>query len=663
MRRPLRWVLTVAALSAAALGVAWWAAPRFAADPLPVLEARAPARILADARGVPVFAERGWDAQWRFPVPLRAIAPDVVRATLAAEDANFYRHHGVDYAAAARALWQNVTSARVVSGASTLSMQVAALAFGRERTLWGKWRQAARARRLERLHGKDAILSAYLNHAPYGGKLHGIEAAARHYFGVPAAELTLAEASLLCGLPQRPNAFRPDRHPEAARRRQARVLRMMVRRGMLSGEEAGRCLSEAPVRLRDFRQPSAFARLAHPGEHLHALRAGYPLEADLQTCVLTVLRRHRDALPGVRDGACVVLPTFPGALPRVYLGTLDFASPFAGQVDAAKAWRSAGSILKPFLFAEAIEGGLLVPETRLSDAPARFRDYLPGNYDGTFRGEVTARHALADSLNLPAIRLTESLGEARVAARLAALGLAPRDRGGLTLALGTGGASLLALTRAYADLPRAFSPGTAALVAEMLRRPLPNCALDVAWKTGTANNNTDAWCVAWTPDVVVGVWFGNKKGTPSPALVGAEAAAPAAGEILALLTAGQAPPFWPDATATAPLCAVSGLAPGTDCAATFRGSVHPDIPLRVCKRCGAARPAEAVRILSPHPQTYRGAAVTLPLRANLSGVSWILDGRALGLVREATFSPGRHTLHAVYGDLPAATVSLTVLPP
>ena len=657
----LRFLLPAALL----LTLAWWAAPCFVADPLPALEARAPARILCDGRGTPLYAERGWDAQWRFPVPLARISPHAVRATLIAEDANFYAHHGVDYRAAARALWQNVTSLRVVSGASTLSMQVAALACGHSRSLWGKFLQAARARKMERLHPKDAILAAYLNHAPYGGKLHGIEAAARHYFGLPAADLTFAEATLLCGLPQRPNAFRPDRHPAAARLRHDRLLAMMVRRGALTQAEADRCRRSAPIRLRDFTQPSDFARLAAPNEHLHALRAGYPFDAALQTRVLHLLRRHRDALPGVRDAACVVLPRAPAAAPLVYLGTLDFASPHAGQVDAARAWRSAGSILKPFIFAEAIDAGLIVPDTLLSDAPLRLRDYAPTNYDGATHGAVTAATALADSLNLPAIRLLAQLGDQRFADRLATLGLTPRRDEGLTLALGTGGASPLALARAYAALPRVHSPATEALLAHCLRRPLPNCVLDVAWKTGTANNNTDAWCLAWTPDLIAVVWFGNKDGRPAEALVGLTAAAPALGEILTLLYAHRPPPLWPPLPAHAPLCAATGLAPGPHCPRTTPRPVHPEIPLRRCATCApAALPPTAppLTILSPAANVYRGAAVTLPLRANTPSATWLLDGRPLpAAANTITLTPGQHTLHATAPDGRTATATLVVL--
>ncbi len=641
--------------------MAWHIAPYCVEDPLPTLEARAPAQIFKDRYGTPLYARRGWDAQWRFPVPLSEIHPEVIRATLAAEDGDFYRHHGVDYSAAFRALWQNVTSGRTVSGASTISMQVASMATGHDRSLWGKFLQAARARKMEQLHTKDEILSAYLNHLPYGGKLHGIEAAAQYYFGLSAGELTFAETTLLCGLPQRPNALRPDRHPEAARRRQALLLKMMVRQGMLTETEADDCFHRAPVRLRDFSMPAAFERIAAPSETFHALMRGYPIDADLQSRVLTILRQHLATLPTVQDAACIVLPRTPEAQPVVYLGTVDFSEQKGGQVDAACALRSAGSVLKPFIFAEAVEGGLLVPETKLLDAPVRYGDYTPTNYEkDRYYGEISARDALSLSLNTPVIRLLEDLGEARMVERFTALGLPPITPGGLTLALGTGGARLCDLVEAYAHIDESYSPGTAALVAEMLRRPLIGCPYDVAWKTGTANNNTDAWCVAWTPDVVVGVWLGNKDGKRSKALVGLEVAAPIVSEVMTTFYDHREPPRWEEVTTTAELCPESGLARSPNCKASFLGHVHPHIPLKTCNVC--QQHVEEFRILAPIPDTYYGKEVTFNLSTTQPGSTWLYNGTSLGTATQITLTPGTHTLYAISPSGAIQRTTLSIVP-
>ncbi|MGN0890657.1 MAG: transglycosylase domain-containing protein, partial [Candidatus Spyradenecus sp.] len=514
------------------------------------------------------------------------------------------------------------------------------------------------------------ILSAYLNHAPYGGQYIGIEAAAQAYFNTSAATLTFGEATLLCGLPQRPNALRPDRHPQAARDRQRRLLAMMVRRGALTQAQADEAYASAILRFRDPASRPRFERLSQPDENRHALLAGYPIDGDLQADALALLRRHLARLPGVTDGACVILRA-GSADPVVYLGTFHFASPAAGQVDAAIARRQAGSTLKPFFFAEAIEGGLLAPATRLLDAPLRYGSYAPANYDGTFLGSVSAAEALARSLNTPVIRLLAELGEARCLRLLAALDLAPAEQSGLALALGTGGITLLSLTRAYHALGAHFSPETAELIAHMLRRPLPGTALDVAWKTGTANNNTDAWCVGWTPDWTVGVWFGNKRGGRAEALVGLEAAAPAVGELFTRLYQNAPPPRWPNTCPLAPLCPDSGLTPGPGCPTsrpeTTLGAIHPRIPLRRCNRphtpdTDTTPPPERCQILSPQPGTYRLGRDALPLQAKPAGGTWLCDGRLLPTAPPSVrLAPGLHTLHYTTPSA-SATVRLQILP-
>jgi penicillin-binding protein 1C len=538
-------------------------------------------------------------------------------------------------------------------------MQVASLATGRKRSVWHKFLQAARARKMERLHSKEAILTAYLNHAPYGGKITGIEAAARYYFNTSASTLTFAEATLLCGLPQRPNAFRLDRHFEAARTRQQRLLKMMVRRGFLTETQADEIFQAAGVRCRDYSQPADFQRLSKPDENLHALKAGYPIRLTWQEHALMRLRQQQARLINVNDGACVILDRHAPEKPIVYIGTLHFDHPHAGQVDAAKASRSAGSVLKPFFYAAAIQSGRLAPATQLLDAPLRYQHYAPTYYDGSYRGWVSAQDALADSLNTPVIRLMSALGEERVTATFEALQLPLGKQPGLTFALGTGGTSLLQLVHAYHRLPEVFSPETEVLLAEMLRRPLPHTTLDVAWKTGTANNNTDAWCVGWTPDYVVGVWFGNKSGRRSEALVGIDAAAPVVGDLFNLLYAQRTPPFWNAPAAQQHLCKTTGLRASAQCHERFTGFVHSQIPLQLCN-CASKPLATAPLILSPITATYCGDTVTLPLVSSESATQWFLNGAA---VTSPTLSltPGSYTLRAIARNR-IETCTLTILP-
>lgn len=634
-------------------------APYCVEDPLPLLYARAEARIYRDVRGEPLYAHSGYDAQWRFDVSLDAISAEAIQATLVAEDANFYHHSGVDYRAIVRAFFQNLTAGRIVSGASTISMQVASLAVGRRRSLWGKFLQAARARKMERLHSKEEILTAYLNHAPYGGKITGIEAAAQYYFNTSAKDLTLAESTLLCGIPQRPNKLRLDRHFTAARERQRRLLQMLVRKGViLTQKEADEIFLFADVRCRDYQQPAVFQQLAKRTENYHALLANYPIRSDWQAAVLALLRQQCQQLVDVEDGACVVLDRRHPEKPVLYIGTLDFHHPRHGQVDAARAQRSAGSILKPFFYAAAIQGGRLAPDTQLLDAPLHYQGYTPTNYEATFRGWVSAQEALADSLNTPVIRLLEALGEDQIKAIFKRLELPLGKATGLTLALGTGGVSLHQLVSAYHSLDTVFSPETASLIASMLRRPLPRTTLDIAWKTGTANNNTDAWCVGWTPDYVVGVWFGNKEGYRSEALVGVTAAAPIVGEVFNLLYHRAQKPFWDLLVSTETLCKHSGLRASIDCKALMQGYVHPKIPLLVCSSHQGT--ASGPLILSPLATNYRGPLVTLPLLSSSEETRWFLNGQPVS-PPALTLSPGHYTLLAITAER-SESITFTIFP-
>lgn len=681
-----------AAMACAAVAVvaaaAWLAAPFLVSDPMPGVLARTPVRTWCDRHGRPLYCERTWQYEWRFDIPLSEI-PDAVRDTmLAVEDARFYSHHGIDYRSIARAILQNLSSLRVVSGASTISMQTAAMDYhaGR-RNIVQKLVQTAKARKMERLHSKDEILEAYFNNLPFGGNIYGIEAAARFYFGMSAKHLGIEEASILCGLPQRPNRLRPDRHPEAARRRQDVVLARLVSRGIIDKGEAAR-IRAARMRCRDFSQPAAFEKIGAAREwgfvmpHLPPMRHGDPqtvlleVDSELSRRVRDILARQAESVVGVRDAAAVVVDVATGDK-VAYVGTLDFDSPHGGQIDAVRSIRSVGSTLKPFIYAEAMRGGLLVADSPVTDAPVRYGDYRPENANGKFAGRTSAAYALSRSLNIPAIRLVSRLGVERVARSLDALGLRTRGQAvtnGLSVALGTAGYRLDMMTAAYATLAPRESPvdggfsvedDVRAMLGEMLRSlPLPGTALPVAWKTGTSNNNCDAWCFGYTSDYAVGVWFGNKDGGRAEALVGAEIAAPAVGEIFEVLYAGRPAPAWPftpDHSAEASLCASSGLLASPSCGETFAGRVMRRVPLAICESCG--RPSRKIAIVSPAPLDYRIAdsSETLTLRLDSGGTeaTWFVDGTMLPPgTKTFAFAPGRHTVTAIPAEMSIASAQV-----
>ncbi len=684
-------VIGICTLALVLAGTAAWVfAPDSVADPMTALAEQTPVRTWLDRNGKILWQERTYDAQWRFPVPLEQISPHVIRVILAAEDASFYRHGGVDYPAVLRAGWQNLTSGRRISGASTVSMQLAGMVLPGKHDFKRKFHQAVTARKMERLHSKEEILTEYLNRIPFGGKIYGIEAAAQYYFGLSASELNLAEATLLCGLPQKPNYYRPDQYLDRAKERQRIVLKLLVRRGKLTEEEARRILTQEPLRFRDFRYKAPFALAGSPGELYHALRqipipAGRTvhttLDRELQSKVLSILKTHRDRLKDVQDSAALLIDNHTGEV-LVYIGTLDFSDKAAGQVDAVQAPRSAGSTLKPFIYAEACRGGWLISATRLWDAPIRYGDYTPGNYDGLYHGNVTAAYALSRSLNTPAIRLVAMLGEQRVmdvfrSFRISLEQMEKERVPGLSIALGSDGSTLWNLTRAYAMLASGgnlFEPvlsrntGTplqkksvlsrevCTMISSMLReRPFGYSGLDAAWKTGTSNNNCDAWCLAYTPDYTLGVWYGNKNGKRSPDLVGATAAVPPAAEIFELLYQGRPQPHWDDEISVLELrelCSKSGLTPGPFCAKKSRQPAIPGLPLRACQNCNPDR-RTSFRVVSPAAKEYqipRGREkILLKLSTGGKNAVWYLNNRKIGEnLTEYEFSGDeRYTLRAV----------------
>lgn len=669
--------------------VTWIIAPYFVEDPLPKIYQRTPVRIWCDRNGVPLYYERTWQYEWRFDITLDDIPKDVISFMINTEDERFYHHHGIDYIAITRALFQNLFSGRIVSGASTISMQIAAMNYGAgKRSISQKLIQAVKARKMEMLHSKREILEAYFNNLPYGGSLYGLEAAARYYFGMTSKDLTIVEASVLCGLPQAPNRFRPDRHPDLAKLRQSRVLDSQVREGLLSREEADRIFYHERLPYRDFSFPAEFESLGQlrelgfiidteqPFAHGDEARKTLTIDSLLTERIHKMLKRKVSELSDVRDGAALLIDAKSGDI-LAYVGTLDFDSPNGGQVDSVKAIRSAGSVLKPFIYYEALCAGRIVGDSVLLDAPVRYAGYQPKNYDGAYRGRVSASDALANSYNTPVIRLLAHLGEERISKSFYSHGLVVDGQvktNGLSLALGTAGYRLFDIVYGYKNLVPEINndrnDAARSMIAEMLRsNPLFGTSHPIAWKTGTSNNNCDAWCVGYTTDYVLGVWFGNKDGKRSKSLIGLEAAAPVVGEIFQMLYLRKRPPFWREMdfySERATLCKDTGLLASSNCKEKFVGRVLKGIPLNPCAGCNTL--SGTVTILSPAPKTYQrlegSDTVTLTLIASDKNVVWFVDGVPLKQgTRAYDFPHGNHKLSAVPLDpnKSSTEVSITVL--
>ena len=420
-----------------------------------------------------VYANRNGD--FMIPVELKKISPHVVTATCAIEDRRFWSHPGVDPLAVIRALWQDVISGHIVSGASTITMQVVRLLEGRPRTLRAKIMEAFRALQLERRLTKKEILALYLTLAPYGGNLYGIEAASLAYLGKRSSELSLPEAALLAGLPQSPARLRPDRFPRAALKRRNLVIKALVRDGVLSEREAERysfdpseaekkgiCLEGEynPYRRRPFpfRAPH-FCRFVQAREPERALIRS-TLDLALQQKVERLLRRKIDELTGVTNASCIVVENTTGEV-LAYVGSLDFWSvENSGQVDGLRAFRSPGSTLKPFLYALAYDKGVLAPEEVLPDLPLLASSWEPDNYDRSSHGLVPAQEALARSYNLTAVRLLARYGGQRFLDFLVRSGVVrrPPRKPGLSVILGAVEVRPVDLVRAYTALGRFGHP-------------------------------------------------------------------------------------------------------------------------------------------------------------------------------------------------------------
>ena len=508
-----------------------------------------PLRAFADARGV-----------WRYPLTLDEVPSDYLQALLHFEDRRFRHHLGIDPLALLRATGQAIRYRRIVSGGSTLTMQVARLIDPTPRSMLGKLRQAARALQLEWHLDKDEILTLYVNYAPFGGTLEGAQAASYGYFGKPLARISAAEAALLAVLPQAPSRLRPDRHADAARRARDKVLDRLASSHIWDAKKIAEAREE-PVIARQLRPPVIAALAAQ------RLRDAFPNQRRIHSTLDAELQRRLEERVGAwvatlppRSSTAVLVADTRTLEIRAYVGAGRFADGERfGYLDMVTAWRSPGSTLKPFLYGLALDDGLIHSRSLLVDAPQEFDGYMPGNFDGRYRGPVDATRALQQSLNVPAVGLLQKLGPERFAARLAHAGLPLRlpagARPNLAMILGGTEARLEDLVAAFASLqrnglaaplrltpaadspPRALlSAGAAWIVRNMLQSaPRPGEAADrfdtsgrpaLAWKTGTSYGFRDAWAIGSSAGASIGVWVGRPDGTPSPGHYGAISALP-----------------------------------------------------------------------------------------------------------------------------------------
>ncbi len=663
------------------------------------LDARA--LTFADRNGLPLGTILGRDDRHTVAIPLARIAPVFREAVVDAEDRRFWRHGAVDGAAALRALAQALASRRLPRGASTLSMQLARLLYPVAPNVFGKVQEIVVAQRLENGLTKAQILEAYCNRAPMGSNLYGVEAAARTYFGSDAEHLDLAQAALLAALPNDPVRLDPYRHWAALRARARYVLARMAVAGDVSLAQAERAGTE-DVALR----PRGAGILA--GAHFlfflapqiapERSRVQTTLERPLQTFVEAQVR---DVVRGlarydVHDAAAIVIDNRNGDV-LAYAGSPDyFNDTELGRNDGVAALRQPGSALKPFLYELALERRAVRPTTILADVPAAYalpgaRVYRPADYAQRFSGPVRVRIALADSLNVPAVRVLERVGVPAFLERLHALGFAhltkPPAFYGLGLTLGAGEVSLFELARAYATLARAGAPtalrttldgaapaqGAAsaapadpswALVTDMLADaharagafgvdsilalPFPAAA-----KTGTSSDFRDTWTAGFSRDYTVAVWAGNFDGSPMRGVSGVTGAAPIWSRIMLHLHERAEPGRFdpPRGYMLAPICAQTGTAPAPGCGAVVAEYLDADDRARLARTSARApgalydpwlvsqplRAALGTRILFPRDGdrfAYVAGGASQALKLELAGrpgarVRVTLNGRPL----------------------------------
>jgi penicillin-binding protein 1C len=665
-QKPPRWLVSVR-VAAALIGLVTLADLVFPPD---MTRANALSPEVTAKGGTLLRAFLSADGAWRIKTNSDQVGPRYLAMLMAYEDKRFARHWGVDPPAMLRAAFQFAHAGHIVSGGSTLTMQVARLLEPHGHGVSGKLIQMVRAAQLEERYSKDEILSLYLTLAPMGGNLEGVRAASLSYFGKEPANLDLAESALLVALPQSPVKQRPDRHARRALAGRDKVLRRMVDEGVVSSGDAATAMKEGVPFARQS-MPMGAPHLAQRLVLKHkAPRIVTTLDANIQGAAERLAKQERAYYD---DGADISLVVVENKSRNIvaYVGGTDYWGK-SGQVDLAARARSPGSALKPFIYGLAFDALVLHPASRMEDAPTTFGDYAPKDFDGQFQGAVTARDALQMSLNIPAVMVLDRVGPLAFTLSLqnagAHLAFPTRDAPSLPVALGGLGISLSDIAMLYAgiaeggtaqglrvikdtpDAPthRLFGP----VAAWYLREVLDGVALPDGWamgqgllkkrtigfKTGTSYGFRDAWAVGFSNDYTVAIWVGRADGTPRPGHVGREAGAPVLLKMFGLLP--------PDRRPAPPVPAGALVVRGTD-------GLPPN--LRTFTREAVPAPQAQVAELPPPAIAFppNGAVVPLPdakskdaaLQLKADGgrapLTWLVNGAPLGIFDR--FAPALYT--------------------
>jgi len=561
-------------------------------------------RLILSDDGKLLNASLSSDQQWRMKAVLSEVNPLLIKVLVNKEDGWFRYHPGFNPVALGRALWQNVVTGKRVSGASTITMQVVRMLEPRERTVFNKLIECFRAMQLEMHHSKSEILEIYINLLPYGGNIQGIKAASFLYFGQEPQVLSLAQIVTLAIIPNDPNHLRLGIHNDRILSERNQWLKKLENRGIFSQQDLTDALRE-PLNARRYDAPKQIPHLSrmlirmNPDESVIKTFINQGIQDFVENTLINEVNMYRGM--GVGNAALVLIDNHNHSV-IAYAGSAGFTETiFQGQVDGAASLRSPGSALKPFLYALAMDKGLITPKSVLQDIPQNFNGYRPLNYDETFRGRLPVTQALALSLNIPAVDLANRVGVDLFNEKLSRGGLKwigkRKNTLGLSVILGGCGVTLSELTDLYscfatsgvkypllftkdqvpADPDTLFSAESSWMIGEILtglRRPdLPNNFENsvnlphIAWKTGTSYGRRDAWSFGYNPDFTVGVWVGNFDGTGAPELSGADFATPILFKVFNFLSYNQKPVWFkrPAGLDFRLVCSETGLPPGESC--------------------------------------------------------------------------------------------------
>lgn len=562
------------------------------------------------------------DDKWRMKTRLSEISPDLVTAILEKEDKWFYWHIGFNPYSIGRAFYKNIVGGEIVSGASTITMQVARLLEPAERTYWNKFLEILRAVQLELCYSKDDILEMYLSLVPYGGNIEGVKSASYLYFDRPPDKLSLSQSICLAIIPNDPNRLRPDNENEELKKFRDEYIRRFADDDIFDKATLNDALEEPISNSRFGIKPLAphFCNYVNKrfrdGDLLLST-----LNITIQRTAEQLLLNHvnRNIGFGITNGAVMVVDNKTSEV-VAYCGSADFYNDtYSGQVNGITAIRSPGSTLKPALFAQAFDMGLLTPQMKLFDIPTDFGGYQPENYEETFNGDVTTAYALLHSLNVPSVRLLEKIEINNFLNLLEDAKLEDiadqRDRLGLSVILGGCGVRLEQLVRLYTAFSRngdlysleyllntnekkpvpLFSEASSFIIAEILKestRPdLPNDILEktqlprIAWKTGTSYGRRDAWSIGFNPRYTIGVWMGNFDGEGSPHLIGAHTAVPLLIDLFNAIDKGGEKSWYkkPSTVYSTEVCAETGMLPSERCNNTVMDYRIENVsPMKVC---------------------------------------------------------------------------------